>query len=186
MTISDLSYLNENYPGMSYVKSKNMISGILAFDLVYNEIRIRDKFHIEFELKPGAESILPVVRETNNRILKIAKRKKIPTADLHLNSDMGELCLIIPPKEKERYPYGFELKEFLRHVEEHLYWVSFYERYEKPPWKEQAHGIRGYVELYDENHSFRPEIKEVVEKVQGKPLSRTEFRKFIKQKRKKL
>ncbi|UOY06571.1 hypothetical protein L0P88_21940 [Muricauda sp. SCSIO 64092] len=182
----DLLFIAETYPLLSYIKSKNVISGVLAFDLIYNKIRIKDKYHIEIEMCSVPGSLLPMVRETKNRILKIAKRKRIPTADLHLNNDRGELCLIIPPKEKERYPNGFELKEFLRHVEEHLYWVSFYERYEKPAWKDQAHGIDGYVELYDENHSYRPEVKSVLEKSQGKSLTRREIRNYIKEKRKKL
>jgi len=184
ITEHDLTYLREHYPLLKYDKSKNTISGVLAFDLVYNKIRIRDKFNIEINLESPKGSVLPIVKEVLNRIVKISERKKIALGDLHLNNTQGELCLIIPPKEKERYPKGFDLKEFLRHLEEHLYWVSYYERYEKEPWKGQAHGIQGYIELYDENHSYRADVKKMVEEDVGKKLSRPEFRRLIKTKRK--
>lgn len=181
----DLTFLKEHCPLLNYVEDKNIISGALVFDLTYNNVRIREKFQIEISLTSNNDSILPKVRETKGRILNVAKRKKIPAEDLHLNNHNGELCLIIPLKEKKRYPNGFELKEFIKHVEEHLYWVSFYERYEKPPWKEQAHGLDGYIQLYHEDNSYRPEVKKMIERVLNKSLSRGEFRNLIKRQTKK-
>ena len=181
ITAEDIIYLSDSYPELNYIESENSIAGTLTFDLIYDGIRIKESFDIKISLNSrGDGSILPKVRETNKRILKIAKRKKIPKEDLHLNNDEGELCLIIPLKEKERYPNGFEIKEFIKHIEEHLYWVSFFEKYEKQPWKDQAHGLDGYVELYYEDNSYRPEVKKMIERILEKPLSRSEFRNCIK------
>lgn len=185
LTDKDMSFLEEHYPSLDFVEDSNIIAGVLYFDLTYKGIKIKDNYHIEIPLHVKGKSILPKVRETKNKILKIAKRKGITKEDLHLNNQQGELCLIIPPKEKIRYPNGFELEKFLYHIEEHLYWISFYERYEKPPWKEQAHGINGYVQLYHEKHSYRPEVKKEVEHNKKRKLTRSEFRDFIKQQTKK-
>lgn len=146
ITDKDKAFLRNEYPLLMYNESKNTISGVLAFNCTYNKIPIKEKYNIEFCLISKDESILPEVRETKGKIIKIAKRKKVEPTELHLNNTEGELCLIIPPKEKNRYPNGFDLKKFMRHIEEHLYWVSYYDRYDKPPWKGQAHGIKGYIE----------------------------------------
>ncbi len=188
LTYNDMSFLEEHYPSLSFVEDSNIITGVLVFDLTYKGIRIKDNYHIEISLHLKDKSILPIVKETENKILKIVKRKGINKEDLHLNNQQGELCLIIPPKEKIRYPNGFELEEFLYHIEEHLYWVSYYERYEKPPLKDQAHGLGGYIQLYHEDHSYRPDVKKMIERLIKRPITRPEFRNFIKQqiKRKKL
>ena len=181
----DKAFLRNEYPSLGYDESKNTISGVLALNHTFNEKRIRERYNIELSLVTKGESILPLVRETKGKILRIAKRKKIDPAELHLNNQKGELCLIIPPKEKKRYPNGFNLREFLRHVEEHLYWVSYFDRYEIPPWKEQAHGIDGYIQLYNEDQSYRPEVKKILEKIAKRPLKRNEIRNVIKQRTKK-
>ena len=73
----------------------------------------------------------------------------------------------------------------MKHIEEHLYWISFYDRYNKPPWKDQGHGINGYIELYNEDKSFRPDVKEALEKEHKKAFNRNQIRKIIKNYRKK-
>ncbi len=176
----DKALLRENYPGLRIIGSENVIRGILVFNLTYIEKTIKGKFNIEFYLSTVGNKILPIVRETNGEILKIAKRKNIDLKALHVNNEEGELCLIIPPKENKRYPSGFDLKEFLHHIEEHLYWVSFYDRFEKPPWKAQAHGDDGYIELYHEDKSFRPDVIEVLQNRAKHKLSRPEIRRIIR------
>ena len=95
------------------------------------------------------------------------------------------MICIIPPKEQIRYPNGFDLKEFMKHIQEHLYWISYFERYDKPPWKAQAHGEDGYIELYHEDKSFRPAVKEVLEKKHKKKLRREEIRQIVRNHNKK-
>jgi len=63
--------------------------------------------------------------------------------------------------------------------------VSFYDRYEKPPWKAQAHEIYGYIQLYNEDHSFRPAVKKAIEKKEKHKFSRSEIRRIIKNETKK-
>lgn len=180
LTNTDLLYLRENYPSLRYSVGDNIISGTLFYDLSYQGVRIKDSYNIQFELSSNDNSILPIVNETEGKILSIAKRKRIPESELHLNNTQGELCIIIPPKEKEKYPDGFNLKIFLGHIEEHLYWISFYDRYEKPPWKDQAHGTEGFIELYRENTSYRTDVKKELERLVERPLNRPELRRIIK------
>ena len=183
LTDDDLLYFRENYPSLKYSAVDNIISGTLFYDLSYQGVRIKDSYNIQFKLSSNDNSILPTVNETEGKILSIARRKRIPESELHLNNTQGELCLIIPPKEKEKYPGGFNLKIFLNHIEEHLYWISFYDRYEKPPWKDQAHGADGYIELYNENSSFRDDVKQLLESIEKRPLSRSEIRRIIKKRK---
>lgn len=180
LTEQEFSFLESEYPDLKLDKGENTISGVLALNCSFNNIPIKGKYNIEFHLEINGDSILPKVRETGVKILKMAKRKKLSTDDFHLNNMQGELCLIIPAREKQRYPNGFNLKEFLRHIEEHLYWISYFERYEEKPWKDQAHGYDGYIELYYEDRSLRPEIKKALETRENRSLSRSELRRIIK------
>jgi len=181
LTNKDLGLLKDNYSSLKINVSNNSIVGSISFDLTYKDKRIKDTYQIEILLTCGENSILPTVKEIDNKIIKMAKRKKIEIDDLHLNSKDGTLCLIIPPKEKLRYPNGFNLQEFLDHIQEHLYWVSYFDRYGVQPWKEQAHGIDGYIELYREDFCYRREVREKLENSQGRKLQRTALRKLIKE-----
>lgn len=163
LTEQEFSFLESEYPDLKLDKGENTISGVLALNCSFNNIPIKAKYDIEFHLEINGNSTLPKVRETGGKILKMAKRKKLSPDDFHLNNKQGELCLIIPAKEKQRYPNGFNLKEYLMHVEEHLYWISYFDRYEEKPWKDQAHGYNGYIELYHEDPSLRSEVKKALE-----------------------
>jgi len=174
----DIVFLQNNYPSLIYDAWRNCIAGILKFDVQYKNLEpIADEYHIEINLN-RIENGVPVVREIGNRILDVASRKGIPPEDMHLNSASGEMCIIIPPKAKEKYPNGFDLKILLLHLEEHLYWVSYYEKYDKEPWAAYGHGNKGYLELYLENKKYlnafqehfkcgssRPEIRRKVKEL---------------------
>ncbi|PKQ67575.1 hypothetical protein BZG01_07525 [Labilibaculum manganireducens] len=183
LTEEELSFLESKYPDLKFDIGENTISGVLALNCSYKNIPIKAKYDIEFHLEINCNSLLPKVRETSGKILKIAKRKKLISADFHVNNIKGELCLIIPAKEKQRYPNGFDLKEFLRHIEEHLYWISYFDRYEKKPWKDQAHGYEGYIELYHEDPTLRSEVKKALETKEKHNLTRPEIRRIIKNKK---
>lgn len=176
----DIDYLKDNYSQLTYNYDENVIVGILPFNLKYefiDEEPIKDKYHIEIDLNQVSDLGLPIVRETNGRILKIAENKKLFFGDLHLNNRGGEMCIILPPKAKERYPNGFDLKILLEHIQEHLYWVSYFEKYNKKPWKEYGHGELGYYELYLENKEL---YSEPFKKYFG-CKSRPDFRRKIKE-----
>lgn len=183
LTEQEFSFLESEYPNLKFDAGKNTISGVLDLNCSYKDIPIKAKFNIEFHLEINGNSILPRVRETGGKILKMAKRKNLSTDDFHLNNTKGELCLIIPAKEKQRYPNGFNLKEYLMHVEEHLYWISYFDRYEEKPWKDQAHGYDGYIELYHEDRYLRPEVKKALETRENRSLSRPELKRIIKNKK---
>jgi len=165
----DLDILNSVYPTLAFAEGDNSISGTLPFDLTYvgtiNK-RIRGSFNIYFKLETAEGSILPSVFETGGKIINIAKRKGLPIGDLHLNSAEGNLCLILPILEEERYPGGFDLLLFLQHIQEHFYWVAYFDRYNTEPWPGQSHGVEGFDEVYLKNKPlYGPKIIEYYERV---------------------
>lgn len=181
---SDVEFLTNEYSKLIYDSERNLIRGTISFDLKYEfaeEPAIQDSYDILIDLNSSKGFGLPKIYEIKGRILEIAIKKGLSHHDLHLNSVNGEMCLIIAPKIKERYPNGFELKKFLEHTEEHLYWISYFEKYNKKPWKDQGHFEKGYVELYIENkEKYGKDVKEFFG---NKP--RNEFRKLIRDLRKK-
>lgn len=179
----DFELLSEKSPELTYNKLDNSISGILNLHRSYKEKTIRGKYSIAFKLEYGHGSILPKVRETKGKILSMAKRKMKSKADFHLNSDNGDLCLIFPIKEKEHYPNGFEFERFLNHIETHLYWITYYDRYNEKPWQDEPHNYdEALLRAARENKSFRKELKTEVENREKRKLSRPEFRRYLKSK----
>ena len=159
LTDEDIVFLQKKYPTLNYDVEKNIIVGDFVFDAQYKDEdnnvlleAVADRYQIEINLNKVTYGV-PIVREIGDRILNIAKHKNINYAELHLNNSNGEMCTIIPPKAKEKFPNGFDLKRFLEHLEEHLYWVSYVEKYNKEPWKAHGHGDMGYLELFLEDKS---------------------------------
>jgi len=183
LTNENIDFLNQKYPSLSFNQEKNTINGVLFIDLTYDilNIKITDNYQIEIDLNKTCEQGIPVVREVNGKIIAIANDKKLSVEDLHLNKINGEMCIIIPPKIKERYPNGFDLAEFLKHIEEHFYWISYYAKYNKKAWPDCGHGEIGYLQLFIEN---KEKYSEDVKKYFGN-LPRTMFRQKIKELRKK-
>ena len=180
----DIDFLKSNYSQLTYNHNKNVIVGNLSFHLKYKFIEeeaIKDKYEIEIDLNQVSDLGLPIVRETNRRILKIAKSKNLFIGDLHINNEEGEMCIILPPKVKEKYPNGFNLKILLEHLQEHLYWVSYFEKYNKKPWKAYGHGELGYYELYLENKQLYSDAFKEYFGCKTRP----KFRRKIKELRKK-
>lgn len=181
---SDVDFLAKEYPKLIYDSERNLIQGTISFDLKYEfveEPAIQDSYDILIDLNSIKGLGLPNIFEIKGRILEIASKKNLSHYDLHLNSVNGEMCMIISPKIKERYPNGFELNKFLKHTEEHLYWISYFEKYNKKPWKDQGHFEKGYVELYlEDKEKYSKEVKAFFG---NKP--RNEFRKLIRDLRKK-
>lgn len=147
----DLQWIQQKYPRLSFNPQKNSLRGLLFFNREYNSTIIEDNYAIEIMLESKENSILPTVKEINQRIKHIAQDLSKSPLDLHLNVD-DTLCLCIKPIEETYFPNGFDIKIFFEQVlEPYLYWVSFYEKFTFPPWDEYAHGKWGYLELYGEN-----------------------------------
>jgi hypothetical protein len=148
----ELDLLHKIASKLIYNPKRNIIYGNINFDLKFHENgeRIVDEYQIEIDLNHVNQGI-PIVRETGGKIVEIAKKLGISPLDLHIAELDHSLCLIIPPKIKERYPNGFSLKELIFHIEEYLYYVSYFAKYGKEPWKSYGHGNKGYLELYFEN-----------------------------------
>ncbi|EKT4499998.1 hypothetical protein [Flavobacterium psychrophilum] len=183
MTKENIDFLNEKYPSLIFNQEKNTINGVLFIDLNYEvlDVKIKDNYKIEIDLNRTCKQGIPVVREIDNKIIDIALAKKMDVADLHLNNINGEICIIIPPKIKEKYPNGFDLIEFLKHIEEHFYWISYFEKYNKKPWPDCGHDEIGYIQLYIENKErYSADVKEYFGN-----LPRAMFRQKIKELRKK-
>lgn len=177
----DINFLKEKYPGLIYDATENTICGELSFHRSFNEKPVKGKYSIEFKLESCGDSILPKVRETKGKILNIAKRKNISFADVHLNNEKGELCLIFPIKEKEFYPNGFELTRFINHIETHLYWVTFFDRYNKKPWKDEPHNREeALIKAVKNNKVYRKDLQVYLENEQKRKYSRPEFRRYLK------
>ncbi len=178
----DIDFLKAEYPELEHDEPSNAVSGNLLFCRSYNDKKICGKYSVEFKLEHGGNSILPKVRETKGKILSIAKRRKLTSiADVHLNNKNGELCIILPIKEKEYYPNGFELKRFLNHLEEHFYWITYFDRYNEKPWDDEPHDIvKAYINATRGNKNYRKDLKVAIENKERKRLSRPEFRRILK------
>lgn len=162
LTSEQINYLNNNYPTLTYDSINNLIIGALPFNLKYsnNGVTIIDEYQIEIDLNKVSELVIPIVRETKGRIIEIAKNKRISPKDLHINNKNGEMCLIIPPKVRDKYPNGFDLEKLLEHIQEHLYWISYYEKFNHAPWLAYGHGELGYLQLLlQDNNKYAKDFK---------------------------
>jgi len=148
---NDLNIMQRLAPKLSYNARKNIIHGHLSFNLRFKEDKepIKDEYQIEIDLNNTYQG-MPIVRETGKRIQNIAFQKGLLLVDLHINNN-NEMCMIIPPLIKEKYPNGFNLETLINHIQEHLYSISFFDKNNKWPWKPYGHGDEGYLELYLED-----------------------------------
>ena len=148
---NEIEWLRNNYPQMIYDEERSVIAGLFSINHKYNGINIKDCFNIEVRLYAMRNrEEYPKVYNTDGRIQKIAKRKNMKIQDLHVYSD-NSLCLGLPARFYEYYPEGFNLQFFFKHLSEHLYWVAYYERYNKSPWPAELHGDDAMIELLCEN-----------------------------------
>lgn len=93
-------------------------------------------------------NFIPEVYETSSRIKAFAQRKKIFLPDLHIN-DRGKLCLCPRPLEKVRLSESYTIQDFFVHlVMPFFYAQSYYEKFNRWPWKDYSHGDSGILECY--------------------------------------
>lgn len=132
---------------MVYDARDNIITGIVPFNLhYYDEPTIKDSYSIRIDLsRMNNRQELPLVYNPDGRIIRTAHRKHKEKGEFHINGD-NTLCLMLPERFSSFYPNGFTIQEFMRHLCNHLYWVSYMELYDKEPWPAEKHG---YAAIYD-------------------------------------
>jgi len=176
-------WLKNKYPNLrfkkNFFKPTPKIVGNLEFDMSYDKknspysihydnsyvlkgFRIKDSYQIEIILERSKLSLLPKVKETGNRILKIAEERKLDQRDLHIDLN-GFVCLCSRIKEKKYLPNGFNLEDFFHNLLiPFFYWESYFEKFNKEPWKHYSHGELGLLESYAE---IEVVDKDVIEKI---------------------
>jgi hypothetical protein len=138
LTDNELNWLIKNYPELTYMPSARIIAGRFVVHAQYKDMTpITEDYEVLIKLHHGDD--FPTVYETRGKIKKMAKILNLPLSELHVNSD-DTLCLIRPDKIKLHYPKGLNIKDFLKHLESHLYWVSYFYQYGKAPWEAEKHG----------------------------------------------
>lgn len=138
LTDKELYWLSKSHPGLTYMPSARMIAGRLEIHAQFNHLApITEDFDILVKFHCGNN--FPSVYEIGGKIKKMAKILNLPLFELHVNSD-DTLCLIRPDKIKLYYPNGIKIKNFMKHLESHLYWVSYFYQYGKAPWSAEKHG----------------------------------------------
>lgn len=140
LTESEISWLRDNYPELTFDSVRNSLSGNLHFCLQYVDSPvITDDYSIEVLFNEEDYSLLPVVKETGGKIRHLAQLANIPLDALHQYDD-DQVCMVRPDKVWQWYPYGFDLPTFMEHLKTHFYWVSHTATYGKEPWPGEPHG----------------------------------------------
>lgn len=134
----EIGWLRHRQPQMQYNNETGIWEGLFCFSLQYqNKEVITDEYYIKVDFKSNGD--LPLVYDEGRKIARqaiLAGRSKL---DMHLYND-GHLCMIHHNKMKEWYRRGFKLSKFVKHIETHLYWVSYVTKYGQEPWKAEPHG----------------------------------------------
>lgn len=134
----DIVWLKVNYPRLTFYPKDNVLAGILKFSCGYADHEtITDSYHIL--IKFNSREMLPEVYELSGKILRTSKIMGKSIRDLHQYED-GRLCLIRWDKLADWYVNGFNVQDFMRHIETHLYWTSYVDRYGEEPWSAEKHG----------------------------------------------
>jgi len=157
----DISWIEKEYPSLKV--QNDIIKGEICFHRAFNNIPILDCFNIKIILKTNEKSMLPKVICIDNRIKNISAKLNLPLDKLHINSD-NSFCLTLYLNEKNFFTNGkFNIKEFFKNLlEPYLYWLSFYEKFQSPPWGEYSHGTLGVLEYIGENDLSIKEIFKII------------------------
>lgn len=134
----DICWLQQRQPQMQYSRDTGIWEGRFCFSLQYcNKETITDDYYIRVDFSCNEE--LPLVYDAGGKIARQALLAGRTITDMHLYPD-GHLCMIHQNKLKEWYRRGFKLSKFVKHIETHLYWVSYVARYGQEPWNAEPHG----------------------------------------------
>lgn len=179
LTEDEIRWLAEHCPSLKYDSARSIISGPFTINHRYpDKPVIKDCFEIEVPLYlMKARDEYPRVKDKDGKIAGIANRKKIPLYDLHLYSDMT-FCLGIPERFKEYYPNGFTIEKFIEHLNSHLYWVAYYDRYNEAPWPAEEHGDRAKLEYYLETKDVDA-LRVFHKKILGKGIAKSKLKNIL-------
>ena len=165
---AEKKWIKDRFPNLRVNSSgENVsISGDLVVDMFYDESLddryiifpdgevhssdryINDVYQIRVEYDNA--SFVPAVYETSGRIKAFAKRKNVLLADFHINDD-SRLCLCPKPLEKRILNNPHTIQDFFaRLVIPFFYAHSFFEKFNRWPWKDYSHGDPGILECYAE------------------------------------
>lgn len=146
----DLEELLDRYEGLRIIPSSNetlVIAGELAFNATGpHGIAIADSYSIRIEVLPSFPDSNPSVWEM---------RKRIPR-DYHKLVG-NRLCLGAPTRLRMEISKSSSLMNFVdQFIVPYLYGHSHFERYQKMPFGELAHGEKGILEYLCEHFCARP------------------------------
>lgn len=159
----DIAWLAEFYPSLKPTSARTL-EGSLPFQMLHLEgahyIRpasdfvaansdrgtyICDTYQIKIESR--APLTLPLVFETAGRITAVAARDSKTTADLHMYSSTGALCLASSMELERAFQDGFSLPVLMdEFVVPYLFAQSYYEAHGIWLWGELAHGYKGLLQ----------------------------------------
>ncbi|WP_455082554.1 hypothetical protein [Porphyromonas endodontalis] len=170
--------MQNKYPQLKYDRDRSIIKGPVPINHTYQGTTIKEVFQIKINLwAMRNRKEYPHVYNTDGRIRKIAKRKKINHIDLHVY-DNDRLCLGLPERFSEYYPLDFELPLFFKHLSEHLYWIAYYERYNQAPWLAEKHGNDARIEYYIEKQDVN-NLRIFYKLKLGKGISSSKLRNYL-------
>jgi hypothetical protein len=175
LTDSEKDWLKILYPLLEIKEndsSELIIKGILGFYTYYDkdkdnfifgptnpglnkEYIISDSYEIEIRSQ-ASKSIIPVIIETEGRILSVAKAKDRRPVDLHINkfneSNRDAICCLCPKTlEVTKYTKGINIRDFMYDLAiPFFYSQSFFENHGDWPFKTYNHGDLGILEHYAE------------------------------------
>ncbi|MFH0812005.1 MAG: SEC-C metal-binding domain-containing protein [Pseudomonadota bacterium] len=170
LSIEDKKWLNARFPNLRIKDTIGgfSIAGNLEVKMFYSEplgkyvvfpeedmrsseYYINDNYQVRVDYKDTF--FIPEVYETAGRIKAFAERKNIALPDLHVNY-RGNLCLCPKPLEKVilNGPYTIE-RFFTLLVIPFFYAQSYYEKFNRWPWKDYSHGDPGILECYADHIS---------------------------------
>lgn len=186
LTDKEKDWLKANYSTLTYDQTSNSISGRMDINAHYLDLPvIKDSYYVRIDLSTmKSRNELPNVYNIDRRIINAAKKKGKPTADFHVDGK-GKLCMMFPLKFTKFYPNGFEIESFMAHLNSHLYWVSYFELYDKEPWRGELHGEVALLDYisdssnYDmilENRQQLEIVRAYYKRVKGKGIALSKLR----------
>ena len=153
----EIDWVAKNFPDLRFNKKTNEFTGCLRFSATYDEKQDkvifdpehRDKNFIKcdyvIKITFNAKYYFQII-DTDNKIKKSSKKKKIKNDYIHINEDRS-ICLVGPQRFKELRK---EIRKLDNKIEKIIYLAIqfFYHqtyvlKFNKEPWKGFIHGSRG-------------------------------------------
>jgi hypothetical protein len=168
VSIEETKWLRTRFPNLHFNFTDGSVSivGNLIVDMFYSadledqyiifpneDVHSSDQYIYDvyqIRVRYNDALFIPEVYETSGRIKAFAQQKKVELADLHINA-LGALCLCPKPLEKLKLNDAYTLQDFFTIlVIPFFYAQSFFEKFNRWPWKDYNHGDPGILECYSE------------------------------------